>query len=94
MLEISGDKVMRDGQTVGYVIGTYIKDHAYKDLGYYEGNHVHDKGGKKVAYIEGEYLYPQESRSSYTELDKVNKAIEGGALPEIAKCAVYLLIGA
>ena len=95
MLQISGDKVRRDGAIVGYIEGMYIKGHDYKPLGYFKDDqHIYDVTGKPVAYIDGEYLYAYTSRSSRTELDKINKAIKGDVLSEIARCAVYQLIGA
>lgn len=94
MIEIEAGKVRRDGQIIGYVEGEYVRDHNYEKIGYVSGDYIHDMTGRKLSYIEGEYLYSYDSRSARTELDKINEAIKGDAVPEIMRCAVYQLIGA
>lgn len=94
MLKIDGERITQAGALVGYIEGMYIKDEEGKKLGYFEGNYVFDENGKKLSYIEGDRLYSYESRSSYVELTKVNEKMEASVLPEIARCAVYQLIGA
>ncbi len=94
MVEIHGDKVKRDGQVVGYVEGVYVRDHNYKKIGFVDAAYIRDMLGKKLAYIEGEYLYSYDNRKTRTDLDAINKAVTGDALPELMRCAVYQLIGA
>ncbi len=94
MIEIEGGKVRRDGQVIGYVEEEYVRDHNYEKIGYVSDGYVKDMEGKKLSYIEGEYLYSYDSRSAHTELDKINEAVKGDAVPEIMRCAVYQLIGA
>lgn len=93
MVTIEGDRVMRDGEKVGYIVGAKIKDGEYKDLGYVEGETIRDAAGEKVAYVEGEYLYGAESRGDYLELEKIAKEVKGGALTAAMRAAVYKLIG-
>ncbi len=93
MVEIQKDKVLRDGQTVGYVEGDYIYDHNYTKVGYVDGDYVKDMTGAKLAEISGEYLESY-SDNAKTELDQINESVKGDAVPEIVRCAVYQLIGA
>lgn len=93
MLQISGDKVRRDGAVVGYLEGIYIKGPDYKNVGYFQDNYVYDALGKKLAYINGDYLYDYANQKSYTDLGKVRKAFKGDELSDIARCAIYQLIG-
>ena len=93
MLKIIGYEIWRNGQRAGYVDGDKIRGHDNRILGYFTSDHVYNAEGRKFAFIEGDWLSTGVS-SARVPLDKVNESIEGGALPEIGKCAVYLLIGA
>lgn len=83
----------RDGAIVGYVEGIYVKGPDYKNIGYFQDNYIFDALGKKVAYINGDYVYDNANPKSYTDLGKVRKAFKDDALPDIARCAIYQLIG-
>ena len=90
MLRIGGDDIYRDGSEVGCLSGTTLYDHSGSKLGYYEGDRIYNNEAYKIAYLEGGYLYEGDRKIS---LDYVNESIKGGDFPEIAKCAIYLLIG-
>jgi hypothetical protein len=93
MLKISGHEIWRDGERVGYVDGDHIRDHAYKMLGYFSGDHVFNAGGHKIAYLEGNHLLSESSPSTKVHVDEINRSITGSMLPEIGRCAIYMLIG-
>lgn len=92
MIKIEGNDIWRNGQKVGWIDSNHIRAHDGVKLGYFEGNYVHSNDGEKIAYIDGAYLH-QESGGTKVSLDKVNEEIVGGLLPEIGKCAIYVLIG-
>ena len=92
MVKIIGNDVWRGGEKIGFIEGNYIRTHDGKRIGYFEGNFVYNEGGTKTAYIEEDHLVSY-GGNSRIPLDKVNESIEGGVLPEIGKCAVYVLLG-
>jgi len=50
--------------------------------------------GRKIAYIEEDYLISEGSGTeAKIRLDQVAENVQGGVLPEIGKCAVYVLLG-
>ncbi|HUZ92879.1 MAG TPA: hypothetical protein VNG29_02675 [Candidatus Paceibacterota bacterium] len=92
MLKFIGRDIWRGGEKVGWVEENHIYAHDGKKLGYFEGNYVYDaNSGQKIAYIEGDYLI-SEGGNQKIPLDKVSEEIVGGVLPEIGKCAVYVLL--
>lgn len=78
---------------MGWIDGYHIRAHDGKRLGYFDGDFVYGADGHKQAYIEGGYLHSESSSTSKVSVDKINESIEGGMLPEIGKCAIYILIG-
>jgi len=93
MLKIIDNDIMRSGQKVGWIEGNDIRARDGRKLGYFVGNFVYGAEGHKQAYIEGNYLHSESSSTTKVSLDKINESVEGGMLPEIGKCAVYMLIG-
>jgi hypothetical protein len=95
MLKIKGNDIYRSSEKVGYIEEHRILSHAGKKLGYFDGTHIYGNDGDKVGYISGNYLYSEgDGSSERVSLDEVNENIVGGLLPQIGKCAVYMLIGA
>lgn len=92
MVKIVGNDVWRGGEKIGYIDGTHIRTHDGKRIGYFSGNYVYNEEGNKAAYIEADHLVSY-GGNSRIPLDKVSESIEGGVLPEIGKCAVYVLLG-
>jgi len=94
MVKILGNDVWRAGQKIGWVEGYFVKDRDGKKIGYFRDRFVYDVNDRKIAYIEGDYLISQGSGSeAKINLDKVAENVEGGVLSELAKCAVYVLLG-
>jgi hypothetical protein len=92
MVKIVGNTVWRGEEKAGWIEGDKIRAHDGTKLGYFEGNFVYSEGGHKLAYIEGDYLVTY-GGGSKVPLEKVSEEVEGGVLPEIGKCAVYVLLG-
>ena len=91
MLQIRGNDIYRDNEKIGWLNGNRVLDHEGKKLGYFEGTHIYDYDANKIAYIEGDDLFDESGRRK-TPLDAVNETIEG-VLPELGKCAIYVLLG-
>ncbi len=92
MLKIEGNDILRAGEKIGWVEGNHILAHDGKKLGYFEGNFVYNINAQKVAYIEGDFLVSQGSTSAKTRLEQIAEEVTGGVLPEIGKCAIYVLL--
>jgi hypothetical protein len=92
MIKIVGNDIWRGGEKVGFIDGNYIRAHDSRKLGYFEDRFVYSEEGHKLAYVEGDHLF-SEGGSATVPLERVNEEIVGGVLPEIGKCAVYVLLG-
>jgi len=92
MVKIVGNDIWRSGEKIGFIDGDHIRTHDGHRIGYFEGNYVYNQDGNKTAEIENGYLVSY-GGNARIPLDKVNESIEGGVLPEIGKCAVYVLLG-
>ncbi|HTY39498.1 MAG TPA: hypothetical protein VMC43_00165 [Candidatus Paceibacterota bacterium] len=92
MIKIEGNYIYRGGEKVGYVDGHNIRAVDGKHLGYFDDKFIYDEDGHKLAYIEGDHLWPEDNGEK-VELVEINEKLVGGVLPEIAKCAVYVLLG-
>ncbi len=92
MLKLVGNDIYRAGQKIGWVEGNHIKARDGKKLGYFESKFVYDSSGKKIAYIEEDYLV-SEGGNAKIHLEKISEEIVGGVIPEIGKCAIYVLLG-
>ena len=95
MIKIEGKDIWRGGEKIGWTEGNHVWDHAGKKIGYFEDRYVYGADGRKLAYIEGDYLvsYGGSGSEARIPLDKVAENMEGGVLPELGKCAVYVLLG-
>ena len=91
MLQIRGDDIYRANEKIGWLQGNHIFDHEGNKLGYFEGTHIYDVNAEKIAYTEGNELIDETGKRKLS-LDVVSEAIEG-VLPEMAKCAIYVLLG-
>ncbi len=90
MIKIFDNKIWRDGEKIGWIEGTHIRDMSDKRLGYFENNFIYNMDGRKVAYIwENELKY--ENSMSPVELEHINAMIEGN-FPILTKCAVKVLL--
>lgn len=93
MIKINGNDIYRDNQKIGYIDEKYIKSHEGDKLGYFDQKYVYDIHGKKLAYVYGRNLVSQSDNDVKTDIDEINKSITGGVLPEIGRCAIYMLLG-
>ena len=94
MIKIIGNDIWRSGQKIGWIDEHYVRDRDGKRLGYFRDRFVYDMNDHKIAYIEQDYLVSEGSGSeAKIRLEKMAEEIEGGVLPEIGKCAVYVLLG-
>ncbi|GEM_PF-391898 len=92
MIKIEGNDILRGGEKIGWIEGNDVRAHDGKKLGYFEGNHVYNSLGERVAYINGDHLFSQGGSEMKMHLEKINEEIVGGVLPEIGKCAIYVLL--
>lgn len=92
MIKIEGNDIWRAGEKIGWVDGSHIRAHDGKRLGYFEGSHVYNILGQRVAYVDGDHLFSEGSNEGKIPLEKINEEIVGGVLPEIGKCAIYVLL--
>jgi hypothetical protein len=91
MLKIIHNDILRNDEKIGYLDGNQVWSHEGKKLGFFEDGHVYDYDAKKIAYLEGEFLYGEDG-SRKARLEEVTESIEG-VLPDLAKCAIYVLLG-
>lgn len=91
MLKLIHNDILRADEKIGYLDGIHVWSHEGKRLGYFEGNHVYDIDGRKIAYIEEDYLYGEDGRRK-ARIEDITSTIEG-VLPDLAKCAIYVLLG-
>lgn len=92
MIKIDGDHLWRGGQKIGWIEGHHVYAEDGKKLGYFDERYVYSEEGHRLAYIEGDYLF-SENGDSKIPLEKISEQIVGGVIPEIGKCAVYMLLG-
>lgn len=91
MLQLRGNDIYRGDQKIGWLQGNHLFDREGKKLGYFEENHIYDENAHKIAYIEDDKIFDETGKSRAT-LEMASESIEG-VLPEMAKCAIYTLLG-
>jgi len=92
MLKIIGNDIYRGGEKIGWVESGHIFAKDGKKLGYFSGEAVFDPLGNKLAYISGDFLYAQSGKTKIP-LEKISEEIVGGVFEEIAKGAIFVLLG-
>lgn len=92
MLKLVGNEIWRSEEKVGWVEGNHVYAHDGRKLGYFQDSHIFNEAGEKVAYIEGDFLYSEDGKVK-VDLEKIAEEIEGGIMPLLGKCAVYILLG-
>ncbi len=92
MIKIMGKDLWREGEKIGYVEGHHVYNHEGHRLGYFTDHHVWNMRDDKLAYVEDDHLYAEEGDSK-TSLEDVAQDVQGGVLPIIEKCAIYILLG-
>ena len=94
MIKMIGNDVWRSGEKIGWVEGDYVHDKEGNRLGYFQDHAIFDVDGHKIAYVGGGHLISQDADSeARVSLDDIDKVVKDCILPEIAKCAIYVLLG-
>ncbi len=89
MIKIFDNKIWKDGEKIGWLDGTHLRNMEDVKLGYFEDGYIYNIEARKVAYIyENELRY--ENGASATQLESINEMIEGN-FPILTKCAVKVL---
>ncbi len=95
MIKIVGNDLWRGGEKIGWIEGNDVYSTAVAanggKVGYYRGNDVHRADGTKIGWIDGNYLRSIDGLS--IQLQENRSRISGGAVSDIARCAVRLLMG-
>lgn len=91
MIKVEDGEIWRDGSKMGWIDGDYVRDSNGSRLGYFNGHYVYNSNGSKIAYIQGDYLYSNTDDKKIL-LGKVNEQVNGGMIPDIARCAIYVLM--
>jgi hypothetical protein len=92
MMTIQGNDVRRAGEKIGYLEGNDVYDQAGHKAGYYRSNDIYDHNNHKIGYVEGNYVKNADGRS-VTSLSDLHAHVSGGAYSDLARAAVYLLLG-
>ena len=90
MISVQGDKLLRDGQEIGWVSSGEIFDHKGNRVGYFSDDSIYDSSYHKLAYIEGDTIKGS-GQNLYTKDNK--KHVSGGNLSDAARGAVRILFG-
>jgi hypothetical protein len=90
MIKIFDNKVWRDGEKIGWIEGSHVRDMGDKKLGYFENDFIYNMDGRKVAYLQENELKYENSMNA-VPLERVNGMIEGN-FPMLMKCAVKVLL--
>ena len=94
MIKLIGNDIWRGDKKIGWVEENHIRDYDGKRLGYFEDRFVYNEDGHKVAYIEEDFLMPYGgATNSKIRLEAVTEAVTGGTVSEIARAAIYILLG-
>ena len=96
MIKLIGNDIWRGDRKIGWMDGNHVRDHDGKKLGYFEDRFVYNEDGHKVAYIEEDFLIPyggSDSSPSKVRLEAIAEDVTGGTIPELARAAIYILLG-
>lgn len=96
MIKLNGNEIWRGGEKIGWLDGHHICDRGGKRLGYFEDKFVFHEDGHKLAVIQEDFLVPYGAAD--TDMDKVRlgkiaEDVTGGVIPELARAAIYILLG-
>jgi len=92
MIKLVGNEIWRGGEKIGWVAGNHVFAHDGKKVGFFEANFIYSESDKKVARIEGDFLYA-EGGESKVPLEKIAEDVTGGVITDIARAAIYILLG-
>ncbi len=94
MIKIIDNDLWRNSQKIGWLERNRIFDENGRELGYYdEGRHeiYNMSGGPRVAYMENNLIRSIDGRS--LQLDDIQEEVQGGAVSDLCRAAIWLLIG-
>jgi len=92
MLKIIGNDVMRGIEKVGYVQGNDIHDKSGHKVGYFMDNHIYNQAGHKLARLEGDHIKDAQGNIT-TSVSENHNHVSGGALSDLSRAAVRVLLG-
>ena len=94
MVKLIGNDIWRSDKKIGWMEGNHVRDYTGKKLGYFEDKFVYNEDGHKVAYIQEDFLMPYGgSESAKIRLENVAEDVTGGTISELARAAIYILLG-
>jgi len=94
MLKLQGNDIYRGPDKIGWLQENHIFDRTGKKIGYFEQNYVYDADARKLAYVEEDFLMPYGgAASAKVRLEQIAEDVTGGVVPEIARAAIYILLG-
>ena len=94
MVKIVDNNIWRGRQKIGWFYGDDIVNMSKKKIGHFkEGlGDVFGVRGRKVGYIRGnEFIVVTDGKS--IRLDEIRKDVVGGSATDLARAAVWLLLG-
>ena len=90
MIHIEGHAIWKDGEKIGYIEGEKIYSREARKLGWISKNHIYNYHGKKVAWVEKNHIEMEDGKR--IELDDIHEYVEGGAISDVLRTAVYLFL--
>jgi hypothetical protein len=94
MIKLIGNDIWRGDKKIGWMEGNHVRDHDGKRLGYFDEKFIYNDDSHKVAYIEDDFLKSYGgSESSKVRLEAIAEDVTGGTISEIARAAIYILLG-
>lgn len=91
MIKILDNELWRGSDKIGWLELNSVFDENGRKVGYFHGNDIFDADGDKIAYVVGNRVHTMDGRDIYQ--DDLAEHIEGAGVSDIARAAVYLLIG-
>lgn len=92
MVKIIGNDIKRGTIKVGWIEDNDIRDHLNKKLGYFSANDIYHANGIKAGFIEGNNLYIINGPTVRVD-DIRERHVAGGAISDLARAAVMILLG-
>lgn len=93
MISVRGNDFWRGSEKIGYIVGNDIKSHDGRKLGYFEDNHIYNHDGRKIGYLRGNEIRALPDDELVAHIDENRSHVSGGALSDLARAAVRLLLG-
>jgi hypothetical protein len=91
MIKVLDNELWRGSDKIGWLEMNAVFDENGRKLGYFYDKAIFNANGDKIAYILDNRLETMDGRKIY--VDDLMEHVSGYAVPDIARAAVYLLIG-